>query len=120
MLLHLNRIIKSLLKPVPDPRDRPTISNLRVSGSSHHQLPSYSIAFIKALRIDDVSTQLILPQRRVKIYLVGLSLDVVGRLGDARSEFVRLNDGDQFLDPVRVREVLLPLLILLQFLKENF
>ena len=56
LLLHLNRIIKSLLKPVPDPRDRPTISNLRVSGSSHHQLPSYSIAFIKALRIDDVST----------------------------------------------------------------
>ena len=91
-----------------------------MSGSFHHPLPSYSIVFIKALRIDDVSTQLILPQRRVKIYLVGLSLDVVGRLGDARPEFVRLDDGDQSLDPVRVREVLLPLLILLHFLTKKY
>ena len=91
-----------------------------MSGSSLPGVTSYSIAFIKALRIDDVSIKLILPQRRVKVYLVGLSLDAVGRLGDPRPEFVRLDDGDQSLDPVCVRQVLLPFLILLQNLSKEF
>jgi hypothetical protein len=47
------------------------------------------------------------------IHLIGSSLDFVSSLDQITSKFVQFHFGKQILDPVRVWQILLPLVILL-------